>query len=283
MSENEYEKKFKIITGMDFTNYFNEHNPKLVWYLTKNLTQNEEKSREFSQMAFIQALEKIDTYNSELSALYTWITKISINLVRKSYRDKQKNEIVSIDAEIQETPGFINVLPNNEKDEIENEEHNENVKKCEIIYKTIEKLPEKFKRVMVMREIQKMHYKEIADSIRKKTITTLNNENHKLLTPEDFFSLDIENVGDCDIKIHFTNGDKIYQKQIKPKYSFFIDRDEIDWDRNSSDTFLIQSSESKCQIYYTTTTNLSTIKSQIKKGRKLVKKKVKNKFDLLNK
>ncbi len=76
MEENEFERKFKEITGMNFTQYFNEHNPKMIWYLTKNFTQNEDKSREYSHMAFIQALEKIDTYNPELSAVYTWITKI---------------------------------------------------------------------------------------------------------------------------------------------------------------------------------------------------------------
>jgi RNA polymerase sigma factor (sigma-70 family) len=228
----------------------------------------------------MQALEKIDTYNPDLSAIYTWITKIAINLVIKDWKDAQKVEIVSVDAEIQDTPGFINIIPNDDG-EVENEEHQDNVKKCEIIIDTIKTLPEKYKKVMVMREIQKMHYKDIADTIRKDDKVVVKNKIHRLLTPEDFYSLDLENTGKNEVQIVFTNGDKSYSRVIRPHHSFFVVREEIDWERSPEDEFTIISNESVCNISYVTTTNLSTIKSQIKKGRSLIKKKVKRKFDLL--
>ena len=280
MVENEFEKRFKEVTGKNFTLYFKEFNPKIVWYLTKNFTKNEDKSKEYSQRAFMQALEKIDTYNPELSAIYTWITKIAINFVIKDYKDSQKVEMVSVDAEINDTPGFINIIPNDDYEK-ENEEHQDNVKKCEIIRESINTLPEKYKKVMVMREIQKMHYKDIADTIRKDEKIVVKNKTHRLLTPEDFYSLDLKNTGKSEIQINFTNGEKSYTRVIRPDHSFFIIRDEIDWERSSNDDFSIISNESICDMSYITTTNLSTIKSQIKKGRNLIKKKVKRKFDLL--
>lgn len=282
MSNNLYEKRFKEITGLNFPAYFKEYYSKVSWYLTKHYTKNEERSKEYAQRAFMQALEKIDTYDPNKSKLYTWITKIAINLVIKDWKDTQRMDISSLDVEIQDTPGFINIIKSNDGEE-ETEEHSENVKKCEIILDTIKTLPDKYKKVMVMREIQKMHYKDIADNIRKETKTVVKNKTHLLQTPEDFFSLDIENKGKSDVKIHFTNGKTSYEKIIKPRYSFFVVREEIDWERSSDDVFSIISDKSECSISYVTTTNLSTIKSQIKKGRSLIKRKVKRKFDMMEK
>jgi RNA polymerase sigma-70 factor (ECF subfamily) len=279
--ENEYERKFKEVTGLEFKSYFKDSYPRITYYLTKNYTHAEERSKEYSQKAFMQALEKIDTYNSNLSNLDTWITKIAINLVIKDWKDAQRIELVSVDAEIQDTPGFINIIKS-EDDEIENQEHEEKVKKCAIIVDTIKTLPDKYKKVMVMREIQKMHYKDIADNIRKEIKTVVKNNTHQLQTPEDFFSLDLENTGRSEVKIVFTNGEKSYTRVVKPFHSFFVVREEIEWDRSSNDVFSVISDKSVCNISYVTTTNLSTIKSQIKKGRSLIKRKVKRKFDVIN-
>ena len=289
MIENEYEKRFKQVTGLNFTTYFNEHNPKIACYLTNNFTHNPDRSKEYTQRAFMQALNKIDTYDSTKSALQTWITKIAINLVIKDWKDAQRMDIVSVDAEIQDTPGFINIIKHDDG-EIENQEHNENVKKCQIIFETIKTLPDKYKKVMVMREIQRMHYKDIADNIRKEEKKVIKHKTYKLSTPEDFYSLDIENKGDEEVTISFVSclrdplGMKnSYTRVIRPHHSFFVVREELEWDRTQHDSFEVISDNSECNISYITTTNLSTIKSQIKKGRSLIQRKVKRKFDLMEK
>jgi len=279
---NQYEKRFKEVTGKNFPTYFKEFNTKVIYYLTKNWTQNPDKSKEYSQRAFIQALEKIDTYDPKKSAVYTWITTIATNLVIKDWKDAQRIELVSVDAEINDTPGFINIIKHDDG-EVENQEHNENVKKCQIIFETIKTLPEKYKKVMVMREIQRMHYKDIADNIRKEERKVIKNKTYKLSTPEDFYSLDIENKGDEEVTISFISGKNSYIRVIRPYHSFFVVREELDWNRSPQDTFQVISDNSECTISYVTTTNLSTIKSQIKKGRSLIKRKVKRKFDLMEK
>ena len=279
---NEYEKRFEEVTGKKFPAYFKEYNPKLIKYLTNNYTKNEEKSKEYSQMAFIQALNKIDSYNIEKSKVITWITTIAINYVIKDWKDAQRVESVSLDVEVQDTPGFINIIKQDDG-EIEKQEHEENVRKCEAIYDIIKTLPEKYKKVMVMREIQNMRYKDIAETVRKEIKTVVKNKVHQLQTPEDFFSLDLENTGTGEIKILFTNGDKSYSRVVRPHHSFFIVREELDWDRSSKDIFEVLSNDSECSLSYVTTTNLSTIKSQIKKGRSLIRKKVRPKFKNLEK
>lgn len=282
MIENGFEKRFQEVTGEKFPIYFKENNPRLIYYLKNNFTHDEDKSKEYSQRAFMQALEKINIYDQSKAKLLTWITKIAINLVIKDWRDDQRMDSVSFDADIQDTPGFINIIKYDEGD-VEREEHSEKVRKCEIIIDTIKSLQTKYKNVMVMREIEKMHYKDIADSIRKETKLVIDKKTHQLQTPEDFYSLDLENKGDSEVKIHFTNGEKSFARVIRPFHSFFVLRDDIDWERSPVDVFNVISNETICNISYITTTNLSTIKSQIKKGRSLVKRKVKRKFDLMNK
>lgn len=288
MVENLLERKFNEKTGMDFNKCYKEYMPKLIWYLASRMTKNVEKAEEYAHRAFIQGLEKIDTYDLEKSQLITWLTQISKNLVIKDYKDAMRYDSVSLDAEIEDTPGIINMIGYDGGEE-ENELHEENVKKCEIIKNTFMVLPEKYKKVMIMREIQRMHYKDIADAIKKEEKINLKIGNKiKLSTPEDFYSLQIDNIkGTGDVKIHFINinhGVKNeFKRVVAAGNSLTIVRDEIEWERNPNDIFDVISESMQCNVNYITTTNLSTIKSQIKKGRSLVKSKVTRKFKNLAK
>jgi RNA polymerase sigma-70 factor (ECF subfamily) len=282
-NENLLEIKFERITGMNFSKCYKEYMPKLTWYLASTKTKNIEKAEEYAHRAIIQGLEKIDTYDSEKSQLITWLTQIAKNLVIKDYKDSMRIDSVSIDAEIDDTPGIINIIEYDNGDK-ENEIHDENVKKCEIIKNTIYNLPSKYRTVMLMREVEKMHYKDIADSISKTTKSYLTNgDKTRLTTPEDFFSLYIENVGSGNVEVKFVSSNKKdeFIRVVEVGCELTIVRQDIKWERLPQDEFYVISSSS-CHIVYVTTTNLSTIKSQIKKGRSLVKKKVKRPFELMN-
>lgn len=282
MQENLLERKFNEKTGMDFSRCYKEFMPKLTWYLASRMTKNVEKAEEYAHRAFIQGLEKIDTFDSEKAQLITWLTQIAKNLVIKDYKDALRFDSVSLDAEIDDTPGIINIIEY-ETGEVDNEIHEDNVKKCEIIKNTIMKLPPKYKRVMVMREIQRMHYKDIADAIKKEDKTTLGkNDKMRLSIPEDFYSLFVDNTkGDGEVKIHFSNGKNEFSRVIRAGDNTTIVREEIEWERLSGDRYDVFSDSNHCNMIYVTTTNLSTVKSQIKKGRSLVKGKVSRKFKLI--
>ena len=286
-SENEFEIRFKEKTGMDFNKAYKEYMPKLTWYLASTKTKNVEKAEEYAHRAIIQGLEKIHTYEADKSQFITWLTQIAKNLVIKDYKDAMRIDSISINAEIDDTPGIINIIQY-DTGEKENEFHEENERKCEIIKDTIRTLPEKYKRVMIMREVQRMRYKVIADSIQRETkIHVEHGKEVALPTPEDFYSLTVNNVGGGEVKLHFvkSNKKKEFLKVLKGGESTTIVREDIEWERQPEDLFRVFSDEnnpSSCHMVYITTTNLSTIKSQIKKGRSLVKKKVKRKFELMN-
>ena len=106
----------------------------------------------------------------------------------------------------------------------------------------------------------------------------------KLENPEDFYSLELVNKGNGQLKLNFESedGNHFYNRIVYPENNISITRDDIEWERGMNDNFVIDSTFTNTVGVYVTTTNLSTIKSQIKKGRELIQKKVKKKFELIN-
>jgi RNA polymerase sigma factor (sigma-70 family) len=276
---NEYEKTFKKVTGYDFQRYYLEYRPKLTWYLASKFTKDVDKAGDFANQAFMQALEKIETYDKEKSKLITWLTKIAINLVIKDWKDNHKYNFISLERDTTDAPSILNILKHDE--ELDSEIDNK--KKAELVYDVIDNLQDKYKKVMVMRELHHMAYKDIADSIKKEVKININKENFILENPEDFFSIDLQNEGNGDLILNFVgeNGEE-YTRTITPTENVTITRDDISWERSVTDSFILNSQYTRTTGSYITTTNLSTIKSQIKKGRELIIKKVKKKFDHIN-
>ena len=276
---NKYEKLFKEVTGFEFESYYNENKPPITWYIARRYTQDMEKAEDFVNQAFMQALEKIETYKSEKSMFKTWLTKIAINLVIKEWKDNHKYSFISLERDTTEAPSILNILKSDDGTDYSIQEE-ETKKKAEIVYNVIDNLPEKYKKVMVMRELHHMAYKDIADSIKKETKIDINKEELKLDNPEDFFSLDLENKGNNDLTINFesSDGQCSYQRIVLPKDNVTITRDDLEWERSSTDNFFVNSTSTKAVGMYVTTTNLSTIKSQIKKGREIIVTKSSKKF-----
>lgn len=275
---NKYEKDFKDITGYEFNKYYLEYCPKLTWYLASRYTKDLDKAKDFANQAFMQALEKISSYNKEKSKLITWLTKIAINLVIKDWKDDHKYNFISLERDTEEAPSLMNILKI--EDNSSNIHDEENKKKCEIVYDVINSLPNKYKKVMEMRELEHMAYKDIADTI-KKEITITTNKNFLFDNPEDFYNLKLKNLGEKEAFLKFKKEENYIEKIIKPGEEIFITRDDITFEKSGSTIKL--ECDSVVVGKYITTTNLSTIKSQIKKGRELIQKKSKKRFEIITK
>jgi RNA polymerase sigma-70 factor (ECF subfamily) len=167
----EVEIKFEKVTGKNFNDFYNDYKPKLKWYISK-YTKDLELAEEITQETFIQGLKKIDTFNSEKSQIQTWITTIGKNLAIKDYNDKKKNQLVSIDKECSEESetNLLNFLPYDDGNEKIKRE-NETLLKYNIMVSEIEKLPLKYKEVIIMREVDKMQYQEIAENLKRNLST----------------------------------------------------------------------------------------------------------------
>jgi len=166
---NELEDRFEERTGLNFQNFYKNYKPKLMWYISK-YTKDTETSEDHVEEAFIQALLNISTYKRPEEGgaqVNTWIYKITENIVKKAHKDKKRLTTNSLDKEMAENFKLSNLIPYDDGKNIL-EEYNIFVKKANLIKETIYNLPEKdskYKKVLIMRELEGMAYKEISEQL----------------------------------------------------------------------------------------------------------------------
>jgi RNA polymerase sigma-70 factor (ECF subfamily) len=162
----EQEKIFKERTGKDFATLYQKYYPKLI-YFTSRICNDVQKAEDISTDSFMIALEKIEMYQKEKSQFSTWLFTIAKNL---SLQDKKlENRNISLDIEFDDEGTTL-------KDFIQETESNEAVydvfsQKADVMKKHISELKEPYKTVIIMREIERMQYKDIADQLGKNLST----------------------------------------------------------------------------------------------------------------
>lgn len=169
MKINELEIQFEERTGVNFKTFYKNYKPKLMWYIAR-YTKDPEIAEDHVEDAFIQALLNISTYkrpDEGGAQVNTWIYKIAENIVKKAHKDSERIPTNSLDKEMAENFNLSNLIPYDDgKKNVD--EYNIFVKKADIIKETIYSLPEKdskYKKVLIMREIEGMAYKEISEEL----------------------------------------------------------------------------------------------------------------------
>ena len=166
-SNSEQELLFKERTGENFSFLYEKFNPRLIYYIS-NITKNEHIAEDVATEAFIKAFEKIEQYEKGKAQFSTWLFTIARHLALQELKSSRKT--MSIDNELDEEGTTL-------KDFIrENEDNDEllftvNNKKAEILTKYIGELKQPYKTVIEMREIKKMQYKDIADTLGRNLST----------------------------------------------------------------------------------------------------------------
>jgi RNA polymerase sigma-70 factor (ECF subfamily) len=157
----EQENLFRERTGKDFSFFYKKYYPKLIYYTSK-MCNDPQKAEDISTDSFLIAFEKIDKYEKEKSQFSTWLFTIAKNLMLQDIKNSKKT--MSLDVEIDEEGTTM-------KDFLQEEDseeylHDIATQKAEIMKKHISKLKEPYRRVIEMREIKKMQYKDIADELK---------------------------------------------------------------------------------------------------------------------
>lgn len=162
---NQFEIKFEQKTGLNFQKFYKDQKPKLIWYLSK-WTKDLEVAEDYANEAFMKALLSIDSYNSEKAQVHTWLYTIAVNFVKKDYQERQKLQMVSLDRELANS-ATINMFYQDTNEELI--KYKEISKKAEIVREAIYNMPEKqykYRRVLIMREIENMSYNEISEYLK---------------------------------------------------------------------------------------------------------------------
>lgn len=159
-SFSDHEKLFKERTGNDFTHFYKKYYPKLIYYTAK-MCNDVQKAEDVTTESFMTAFEKIDKYEKEKSQFSTWLFTIARNIMLQEIKNQKKT--VSIDVEVDEEGTTL-------KDFIQEAENYDHInkltaKKADIMKYHISRLKDPYKKVIEMREIKKMQYKDIATEL----------------------------------------------------------------------------------------------------------------------
>jgi RNA polymerase sigma-70 factor (ECF subfamily) len=123
-------------------------------------------------MAFMKALKKLDCYNPKY-AFSTWLFTIATKMAMQYLKDKKRWS--SLDQEVFGDGGGVTAGDRLATEvDIQPEDDLRYKLKAEVIMEHIDQLDERYKRVIVMRELQNMAYQDIADQLDMNLSTVKN-------------------------------------------------------------------------------------------------------------
>lgn len=289
-SFDEQEKILKEKTGKDFAFFYKKFYPKLIFF-TNDKCKDLEKAQFLTNQSFLTAMEKIGTYEKDKAQFSTWLYTIAKNTALQHLKDVKKMNTISIDQEFDEEGTTL-------KDFIPEQEENQQVyyvtdKKAEIIKKYMDELKEPYKKVIEMREIHKMSYKDIALQLPIYQFT-------KEFAPVGEYVTSKFKVGGKHIEYGLFEDPNTSQcyfltKTKLPKENWFEFHTNLENEIGNKVDSLNQKEIKDCnenvlcietirenQQWYLQAKNLSTVKSQIRNGRGILIKKSKKEFNLLD-
>ena len=166
----EQEKVFVERTGKDFTTLYKKYYPKLIYFTSRMLETNKmdiQYAEDISTDSFLTAFEKIDKYEKDKAQFSTWLFTIAKNLALQSIKNNKKK--ISLDVEYDDEGTTMKDFIQEEESDVE--KHAVHEKKAKIMVEKIHELKEPYRTVIEMREIKKMAYKDIAETLGKNLST----------------------------------------------------------------------------------------------------------------
>ena len=124
-----------------------------------SLLNSAEDARDVAQEAFVNAFQKLHTFRGQ-SAFYSWLFRIALNSA-VSYQRKQSRVLVSIDA-ARETTGLEPVSRHPESDPGFAMDVSE---RQGLVRAALAELPEEYRTVLVLKEVDDLKYEEIAEIV----------------------------------------------------------------------------------------------------------------------
>lgn len=133
------------------------------------MTKSEEDAKDVSQVAWVKAWNKLDTFRGD-SAFTSWIYRITTFAALDLIRKRNSRKETSTEQEILEIAAHAETSPIAPPDQIRNLERKELQNR---IREAMDKLPEKLRSALQLRELEGLSYEEIASKLHCKTGTVM--------------------------------------------------------------------------------------------------------------
>jgi RNA polymerase sigma-70 factor, ECF subfamily len=133
-----------------------------IFRIAQHITQNREDAQDVMQDAFLKAYEKLDQFQGN-AKFYTWLVRIAVNESLMRLRKRRTGRMVSIDEDLQTEEGSV---PRDFADWAPDPEQNYNQSELsEILRKTIQGLPQGFRVVFALRDVEGLSTEETAETL----------------------------------------------------------------------------------------------------------------------
>lgn len=126
-----------------------------VYWIVRRLLPDHDEADDVTQNVFIKVYHSLPSFKGD-SSFYTWIYRIAVNLSLNEIRRKKLRKTFSINEEIHQIRS-TDVLP---LEQMENDERTQHIRDA------IELLPEKQKKVFLLRYYEELPYEEIAKILK---------------------------------------------------------------------------------------------------------------------
>lgn len=125
-----------------------------VYHLAYSLTHHSQVSDDLAQEVFIKAYFALDKFR-EKSEFGTWIYRIAVNHCKDFLRKKNRMTQIPLENIIGKISAQEDEIPPEEKEQ-------EETKRRKVVHSAIQTLPDKYRVILSLRDIQDFSYSEIA-------------------------------------------------------------------------------------------------------------------------
>jgi RNA polymerase sigma-70 factor (ECF subfamily) len=136
-----------------------------IYNVILKICANTDDAAELTQETFVKVIENIEQFQGR-SSFYTWVFRIAVNLTLNYCQKRVKLAFRSLDAELDEQKGPVTQQL---KDLLSDDSCPEpaviaqNKELCEIARKSLMKLDDDQRAVVILRDIEGMNYAQIAE------------------------------------------------------------------------------------------------------------------------
>jgi RNA polymerase sigma-70 factor (ECF subfamily) len=128
-----------------------------LFALARHYTRNQVDVEDIVQDSFLKAYRRLESFDHR-SSFYTWLYRIAVNTILDSLKRKGRSPVAVVeDPEMLAQPAPVEGCAPSvgmERDEI-----------VQVTHKILEQIPDIFRTVLVLRELEGLAYQEIADTL----------------------------------------------------------------------------------------------------------------------
>jgi RNA polymerase sigma factor (sigma-70 family) len=126
-----------------------------IYWIVRRMVVDHDEADDITQNVFIKAYQSLKSFKGD-SSFYTWIYRIAVNLSLNEIRRKKIRRTFTIDEEIHQVQSH-DAHP---LEQLEQQERTQQIREA------IERLPDKQKKVFLLRYYEELPYEEIAKILK---------------------------------------------------------------------------------------------------------------------